>query len=71
MPRLKTVVVATCLALCVSSLLVLVARQAVATDPVSRIARIEQGLLPAVQVTNAPPVNTRLPSAWRTTRCRR
>jgi CubicO group peptidase (beta-lactamase class C family) len=56
MPRLRTVFVAACLALCVSSLHVLDARQAMATDPVSRIARIEQGLLPAVHVTNAPPV---------------
>jgi CubicO group peptidase (beta-lactamase class C family) len=56
MPRLKTVFVAACLALSVSSLHILDARQAVATESVSRVARIEQGLLPAVQVTNAPPV---------------
>ncbi len=56
MPRLKTVFAAACLALSVSSLHILDARQAVATESVSRIARIEQGLLPAVQVTNAPPV---------------
>ena len=56
MPRLKTVLVAACLALSVSSLHILDARQAVATDPVLRMTRIEQGLLPAVQVTNAPPV---------------
>jgi hypothetical protein len=54
MPLLK--IVAACLALSVSSLHILDARRAVATDPVSRLTRIEQRLLPAVQVTNAPPV---------------
>jgi len=33
-----------------------VARQAAASDPASRVARIEQGLLPAVLIANAPPV---------------
>ena len=36
------------------------ARQAAATDHAARIARIEQGLLPAVRVTNAPPVTYKL-----------
>ena len=56
MPRLKTISVAACLALGVYSLHVLDARQGVATDPAPRVTRIEQGLLPAVEVTNAPPV---------------
>jgi CubicO group peptidase (beta-lactamase class C family) len=55
--RLTTVLVAACLALGVSSLHIVDALQAVATEPVSRITRIEHGLLPAVQVTNAPPVS--------------
>jgi CubicO group peptidase (beta-lactamase class C family) len=56
MARLKAVFAAACLALSVRSPHILDARQAVSTDPVSRITRIEQGLLPAVRVTNAPPV---------------
>jgi CubicO group peptidase (beta-lactamase class C family) len=56
MLHLKTIFVAACLALSVPLLHRLDARQAVASDPVSRIARIEQGLLPAVRVTNGPPV---------------
>jgi CubicO group peptidase (beta-lactamase class C family) len=53
---LKTVFVTVCLALTVSVLDPFAARQAAATDPMARLARIEEGLLPAVQVTNAPPV---------------
>jgi CubicO group peptidase (beta-lactamase class C family) len=53
---MKTVFAAICLALGVSSHHLLDARQTPATDAVSRLTRIEQGLLPAVQVTNAPPV---------------
>jgi len=57
MPRLKTVVLLVGLALTVPTLGLVGARgQTAATDPASRIARIEQGLLPAVRVTNAAPV---------------
>ena len=49
-------------ALGLSSRHTLFARQAVATDPASRATRIEQGLLPAVLVTNAPPVKYSLAS---------
>jgi CubicO group peptidase (beta-lactamase class C family) len=55
-PRLKTVCAAACLALSVFSLRALILPQSVATDPASRVTRIEQGLLPAVHVTNAAPV---------------
>ena len=51
----RHLVLALILALGVPSL-VLDCRQAVATDPASRVARIEQGLQPAVQITDAPPV---------------
>ncbi len=57
MPRLKTLVLVVCVALTVPTLGLVGARsQNSAPDPASRIARIEQGLLPAVLVTNAAPV---------------
>jgi CubicO group peptidase (beta-lactamase class C family) len=57
MPRVKTIVLIVCVALTVPVFGCVGARgQSEATEPASRIARIEQGLLPAVLVTNGAPV---------------
>ena len=56
MSRVKTAVLLVSLAVAISALQVAAARTQTSVDPAPRIARIEQGLLPAVHVTNASPV---------------
>ena len=57
MIRVKSTVLLVCLAMATPAMRVVAERgQAPAADPAPRIARIEQGLLPATTITNAPPV---------------